>query len=224
LNNPSEYTIPLLKMEHLENEYYCFDFKKPEGFSFVEGQFGVFGIVGKEIEGRKLRAFSIASTSDEEVIKMATRIIEAPSSYKEKLLALQPGELVTMNAPRGEFVLDLSRDAIFIAGGIGITPIRSMILSKSRNVKTRKDVLIYSELQASYPFKEELENLSNLEIHYAADIEPTQKAIIEVAAMHLNDAYYYLSGSPGFVKGLTGLLTEHGIVTENIKFDVFTGY
>lgn len=223
MGNAMEYTISLLKKEHLVNEYYSFDFKKPEGFSFKEGQYGVFGLVDKEIEGRKLRAFSMASTSEDDIVKVATRIVSSPSSYKEFLLKLEPGESVTMNAPRGEFVLDTSKKAIFIAGGIGITPIRSMILSNVSH-RTRNDVLIYSELEAAYPFKDELEKIDHLEIIYAADIEPTQKAIKKTSSLYLNNAYYYLSGSPGFVKGLTALLNEQGILNENIKFDVFTGY
>lgn len=224
MNKPSVQTIRLLHRELLEKDYYSFDFTKPEGFTFVEGQYGVFGHIDKEIEGKKLRAFSFASTNEEAFIRIATKISPLPSDFKDKLYHLSIGDEMSMNAALGEFVLEKASDAIFIAGGIGITPIRAMILSKERNARKRMDTLIYSELDSIYPFKREMENLQGLKVIFAADIEPTQSAVIQSAKEHLNDSYYYLSGSPGFVKGITGLLKEQGISEKQIKFDIFIGY
>ncbi|MFH0992981.1 MAG: FAD-dependent oxidoreductase [bacterium] len=224
MNQAANYEIVLIKCVHLEKEYYYFDFTKPEGFAFTEGQFGLFGILGREIEGRKLRAFSIVSTNGDPFIRVATRIVASPSDFKRCLLELNPGDRVSMKAPLGEFILDASRLAVFIAGGIGITPIRSMLFSNLRNVGRRNDVLIYSELEANYPFREELEKLSGLETLFAADIEPTQKVIIQTVEKRQNDAVYYLSGSPGFIRSITALLEAHGIQSESIRFDVFVGY
>ncbi len=224
MDQAANYEITLTKRMHLEKEYYAFDFTKPEGFVFTEGQFGLFGIVGREIEGKKLRAFSIASENGEPFIRVATRIVAVPSDFKCRLLELNPGDKVTMKAPLGEFVLDASRPAVFIAGGIGITPIRSMLLAKARNAGVGHDVLIYSELEANYPFHSELESLAGLEILYAADIEPTQKAILQTIDKRQNDAGYYLSGSPGFIRSITALLEAHGIQPDRIRFDVFVGY
>jgi len=224
LNKAKEYTITLLRRFCLEKDYYCFDFTKPEGFEFVSGQFGVFGLINKEIEGRKLRAFSIASTNEEPFIRVATKIIHSPSPYKQVWMDMPLGDAVTINAPLGEFVLDDSSDAVWISGGIGITPIRSMILAKIKKQSVKNDLLIYSELDSVYPFKAELEQISELKIQYAADIEPTQRAIKNAAAQYQNRVMYYLSGSPGFVKALTGLLKEQGILENRIKFDIFNGY
>jgi ferredoxin-NADP reductase len=222
LNKPKEYKIQLLRRYCLEKEYFCFDFTKPEGFEFIEGQFGVFGILNKEVEGRKLRAFSIASTNEEPFIRVATKINSTPSSYKKIWMELLIGEEVTMNAPLGEFVYENKLDAVFIAGGIGITPLRSMLFSKQRI--SQSDTLIYSELEGIYPFKDEIMSIPHLTVLYAADIEPTQRVIRESAQKHQNDALYYLSGSPGFVKGITALLKEQGIMEDHIRFDVFLGY
>lgn len=219
-----EYRIQLLQRFCLEKSYFCFDFSKPEGFEFTEGQFGVFGLANQNVEGRKLRAFSIASTSDEPFIRVATKIIDNPSPYKQQWMSMNVGDEITVNAPLGEFTLDESVDAVFIAGGIGITPIRSMILAKASKASVKNDLLIYSELESVYPFKTELEDVKDLQIVYTADIEPTQKAIKEAVSKYLNRAKYYLSGSPGFVRGLTTLLKEQGIDGERIKFDVFAGY
>lgn len=222
MNKAKEYKIKLLRKVCLEKDYYCFDFAKPEGFTFIEGQFGVFGIVNQEIEGRNLHAFSIASSNEEPFIRVATKVIDSPSHYKKAMMNLQIGDEISMNAPLGVFIIDEKMYAVLIAGGIGITPIRSMLFSKNR--LNRKDTLIYSELEAIYPFKEEVNNIPDLTVLYASDIEPTQRVIRETAQTYQNDALYYLSGSPGFVKGITGLLKEQGILETSIKFDVFTGY
>ncbi|MCK5732103.1 MAG: FAD-dependent oxidoreductase, partial [Tenericutes bacterium] len=134
------------------------------------------------------------------------------------------GEEILVTTPKGKFILEENFDAVFIAGGIGITPIRSILLSKERNNLKRHDVLIYSELEKCYPFSDELKKLPNLEIQYAADIKPTQKLIIDNAEKFNNTVFYYISGSPGFVNAISGLLKEHGVEQSHIRFDVFTGY
>ncbi len=224
MNNKSDFKIELINRYRLEKAYYCFDFKKPVNLHFIEGQYSIFGLIDKDIKDRKQRAFSIASTNKESFIRVATRIVDSPSEYKNILLQIPIGEQLTMAIPRGKFILEEAYDAVFIAGGIGITPIRSILLSEKRNKRLRNDVLIYSELEWCYPFKPEFEKLSGLEIICAADVEPTQKIIIENANKYKNKAYYYISGSPGFVKGITALLNSNGILNAKIKFDIFTGY
>ncbi len=224
MNESHDYKIKLLDKKHIDHEYYYFDFEKPKDFHYTEGQYGIFTIDSPDITGRNMRAFSIESSHDEPYIRIATRILENPSDFKKHLLHMDPGEEIKMTAPKGIFTFDESEPGVFIAGGIGITPIRSMLVCENRNKAERKDVLIYSELEECYPFKEELEQLNGLKIVYAADIEPTQNAIREAVKEHKNDAYYYLSGSPGFVKGITGLLVENGVAENKIKHDVFVGY
>ncbi len=224
VSETSTYKMNLIHSEHLENEYYCFDFQKPEGYVFKEGQFCLFEIANKDIAGRSSRAFSIASTNDEGFIRVATRIVGECSDYKEALKTMSVGDEISVSEPKGKFVLEEDYNAVFIAGGIGITPIRSMLLSNQCRMSQRHDVLIYSELEKCYPFKDELEQLSNLEIEYAADIEPTQKLIIDNAKKYQNTVYYYISGSPGFVNGIRTLLTEQGITLDHIKHDLFVGY
>lgn len=220
----TNYVITFLERKNLDQDYYQFDFVKPEGFEFEEGQFGVFGFNDREIEGRRLRAFSIASTNDEAFIRLGTKIVAEPSDFKKNMMSLKPGDVMTMNAPKGEFVFEKNMKAIFIAGGIGITPIRSMLLCKERSVSGRNDLLLYSELLSSYPFRDELEKLPGLTIKYAADIAPTQKLVIDAANENQEDSMFYLSGSPGFVNGIKALLEQQGIKPECIRHDVFTGY
>ncbi|MBN2540332.1 MAG: FAD-dependent oxidoreductase [Bacilli bacterium] len=222
--NNDTYNVKLIRKEKLDNEYYGFDFEKPEGYSFLEGQYAIFKLADKGIVGKDFRIFSIASTNEDDFIRIATRISNTPSDFKRTLLALEVGEEINVSSPKGKFVLDPEMESVFIAGGIGITPIRSMILYKATHQGCAHDELIYSELESCYPYKSELEHINGLHIDYAADIEPTQSAIRHSVELYHNDAVYYVSGSPGFVKGISGLLVEQGITEDHIRHDLFIGY
>lgn len=219
-----KYNIKLVHQEHLQNEYYEFDFEKPSDFHFQEGQYGIFEITHKEIDDRKSRVFSIASSDDDSYIRIATKIPKFPSIYKQTLLSMKPGEEMSLTGPIGKFTLEDAYKAVYIAGGIGITPIRSILMSKKAKSRKHNDLLIYSELEKSYPYIKELEQISNLEIQCVADVLPTIKSIKEAAEKYHNDASYYVSGGPAFVKDISALLQESGVKSNNIKFDVFVGY
>lgn len=220
----NNFEVKLLKRVKLDNEYFGFDFEKPEGYSFQEGQFAVFKFNDAEMEGRNSRIFSIASTNDEPVIRAATRIPENPSPFKQKLLDMEVGDTIQLSSPRGKFVLEPNEESVFIAGGIGITPIRSMILAKAKNHDLSHDELIYSELESCYPYRSEIEGLKGLHVEYAADIAPTQQCVKDSVNEFHNQAIYYISGSPGFVKGISSLLKENGVTEEHIRHDLFVGY
>ncbi len=218
------YVIELENISIVGEDYYIFDFKIPDNMIFKEGQYGVFGHVDKEIDGRKVRAFSIASSRDEDVFKIATKIVAEPSDFKIKMRNLQIGDTMTYDGPMGSFILEEEFNAVFIAGGIGITPIRGLIKKLENNKSKKKAVLIYSEPRGIYPFKNEFDKLDFIEKFYKTNIENTQEAILSVLLEYLNKAFYYISGSPKFVSGVFEQLTNNGINKTNIKFDRFIGY
>ncbi|HZD36647.1 MAG TPA: FAD-dependent oxidoreductase, partial [Nitrososphaeraceae archaeon] len=92
------------------------------------GQYAVMDLGTKEDPEGPVRSFTIASSPTEEFIMISTRIRDTP--FKKKLANLQLGSLVKITAPLGKFVLpddDNSKSAVFLSGGIGVTPFRSMI-------------------------------------------------------------------------------------------------
>lgn len=219
-----KYFLTLQKVEKVEPDYYIFDFDMPKGIKFLEGQYGVFMHIDKQIEGRKVRAFSIASCLSETYFKIGTKIVETPSDFKAKMLELKIGDQMTFDGPMGNFTLEKDFPAVFIAGGIGITPIRSLI-KQIKQLDYDKDVdLVYSEPREIYPFKEEFDTFDFLEKHYVSTIESTQEAIAKASKKHLKKAFYYISGSPSFVSAITEQLKEFGIDAVHIKFDRFNGY
>ncbi len=218
-----EYKLSLQNISQVGEDYYIFDFDKPEGFTFKEGQYGVFKHVDKEVEGKAFRAFSIASSNHEESVRIATKIIEEPSDFKRIMRNLKKGELMSFTGFMGNFTLEQTHHSIFIAGGIGITPIRGIIASlQSMNYEMDAN-LIYSEPRKIYPFKDEFDE-SKVNSYYAYTIDNTKMLIEKFAKKFVNTGYYYIAGSNNFVNAVKEQLQSLGVNVENIKFDRFTGY
>lgn len=219
-----KHIITLKEVNKINEDYYIYDFYMPDGIEFVEGQYGVFMHVDKEILGRKVRAFSIASTQREDVFKIGLKIGDEPSDFKQKMLDLKVGEKMLFNGPMGNFTLEEEYESVFIAGGIGITPIRGLLKLLEENKTKKEAFLVYSEPRKIYPFKEEFDKMDFVNAEYKYTIENTKEAIGRAASKFNNKAFYYISGSPGFVGGISEQLIEHGINKGNIKYDRFTGY
>ena len=223
-NEMKRYVLELMEITITGNDYYTFDFKTEEDIPFKEGQYGVFMHVDKEIDGRKVRAFSIANSRQEKLLKISTKIIENPSDFKVKMRDLSVGDTMTFDGPMGSFTLEEDYHSVFIAGGIGITPIRGIVKQLEYLKLDKEAMLIHSEPRGLYPFKEEFDKLDFLEKHYVSSVEDTKKAIDELSLKYFDKAFYYISGSPGFVNAIKDQLVYNNVSKSNIKFDRFSGY
>ncbi|MCF7925738.1 MAG: FAD-dependent oxidoreductase [Candidatus Izimaplasma sp.] len=219
MSDTNIYELKLTNKIQVQNRYTIFEFERPENFSFLPGQYGVFAHIDKTVEGRKVRPFSLAMAKDDNLIRVATRIEPPVSHFKQLLDGLNMGEQLKMQGPMGTFGIVDQTDAVFLVGGIGITPILSMALSNPVLKKT----LVYSELNKIYLFKDTLEDISNLEIIYTSGIEPT-KNNIEKVVTNKPHANFYIVGSPGFVKGMKELLSDLKVPKAQVYNDSFTGY
>ncbi len=127
---PDSYSgLTLTEKEELEGtDIRTFKFAKNEYPEYKAGQFAFFPLdtVNNDSRG-PVRHFSLASSPTEEVLIISTRIRDSP--YKHRLSTIQEGQEVKVSKARGNFVLhdDYSKPAIFLSGGIGVTPFRSMI-------------------------------------------------------------------------------------------------
>ena len=140
----------------------AFEFDKPAGFAFKAGQFAEIAWVDPQetdAEGNS-RAFSIASAPHEERLMFTTRLRD--TAFKRILQKTPIGTLVKLEGPFGDLTLhnNVSRPAILLAGGIGITPFRSIVRRAAHEKLPHRIFLFYANRRPEdAPFLEELSAL-----------------------------------------------------------------
>jgi ferredoxin-NADP reductase len=217
-------------------------FEKPHGFTFKPGQYGGFTLINPtETDASGItRRFSLLSTPDDNHISIATRVHKNNRSYKRVLIELPLGSEIKFAGPTGVFTLhdDISVPAVFIAGGIGISPFYSMIRHTIKTKSPQSIYLFYGNAQpGEAAFLTELMQLQQDNPHFTlittmdnADntwkgetgfITPTmiKKYVPDLAA-----PIYYVCGAPVMVTALQETLVEMGIDEERIKVEDFPGY
>jgi glycine betaine catabolism B len=125
----SYFSLTLTEKQKLEGtDIMTFKFTKDGYPEYKAGQFAFFPLDNVNNDSRgPVRHFSLTSSPTEYTLIISTRIRDTP--YKQRLSTIQEGEQVKVSKPQGNFVLhdDYSKHAIFLSGGIGVTPFRSMI-------------------------------------------------------------------------------------------------
>ncbi len=117
-------------------------FTRPPGFSFQAGQ---YVIVSLGQEGMLVHPLSFSDAPYRDFLEFTKRM--TGSSYCQFLEGLYPGERITIKGPIGGFSMEgITNDIVCIAGGIGITPIRSMLADLEHRNDRRKITLIYGNL------------------------------------------------------------------------------
>jgi ferredoxin-NADP reductase len=129
------YKTMLRRKEEIADGTMAFHFEKPEGFVFKAGQFGDFTLIDPietDAEG-DIRGFSLASAPYEADLMFATRMRD--TAFKRVLKTMEIGTEVSLDAPYGSFTLhnNLRIPAVFLTGGIGVTPIRSIVLQAAHD-------------------------------------------------------------------------------------------
>jgi len=235
-------TMALVREDRLGSDIHGFWFEPAPAPRFQPGQYLEWTLPHRRVDsGGVRRYFTIASSPTESRILLATRISEQQSSFKRALLALQPGEQVTATNLEGEFVLprDTGRPLAFIAGGIGITPFRSMVKYLLDKRLSRDITLFYSargvdDLAFRDLFDEAgrefgLKSVYTLTRGPAPAGWPGRTGAITPAMIREEmpdylERLFYVSGSEPMVMAFGKLLAGMGVKRANVKRDYFPGY
>ena len=208
-----------------------FRFQPPEGFTWKPGQYLKYTLDHENVDERKnYRWFTISAAPHEGIVQITTRLnTERPSSFKNALARLTPGTEIEAEGPKGDFMLDDSpKDLLFIAGGIGITPFRSMLLDLDHRGEKLPVKLLYANRNEDFVFKGELEALAERHAEFEIEYYVEPKVIDEIVLGELNHANpnykYYISGPEPMVEAFDEKLKAQGIEDVNIKNDFFPGY
>lgn len=213
-----------------------FRFRPERPLRFVAGQFTELYLPHKNPDGRgQKRWFTLSSSPGEELLAITTRLADEPSSFKNALSRLQPGDGVRLAEPLGDFVLPKSPDIplTFVAVGIGCTPFRSMLRQLKDERQRRPITMFYAGRDTgSLPFKELFEEMTELQLiiknppsGWTGGRRGTLTAEVVLPAVETTDlGLIYLAGPEVFVESLRGGLTQAGIASERIVTDSFPGY
>ncbi|MEK7193253.1 MAG: FAD-dependent oxidoreductase [Patescibacteria group bacterium] len=237
------YPIKLKNREEVASGTMAFHFEKPEGFVFKSGQHADFTLLNPpetDAEGNS-RTFSLVSAPHENELVFATRMRD--TAFKRVLKTMPLGTELTLEGPFGSMTLqnDVSRPAVFLAGGIGITPFISMVRHATEQKLSHKIFLFYSNRKVEdAPFLSELQNLEkqNLNFKLIATMTGSEKSEQswigergyinkEMLAKYIRDIskpVYYLAGPPQMVLVMREMLNNAGIDDDNIRSEEFGGY
>lgn len=213
-----------IKNKKVENKNsFSLVFEKPEGFNFYPGQYLDIKLPIFDPNG-DTRAFTISSSPTEDFLMITPK--KGISPFKKFIEHLKSGDTIESSHPAGTFTLDESSPAVFIAGGIGITPFRSIIKYCLDQQISTPMTLIYSNSDTNFLFKKELEiwkqKLSNLTIIY---YNSTLSGRLNHQSLIINhESIYYLAGSHSFVNNMAEILIKDGVDETNLRYDRFDGY
>ncbi len=213
------------------SDTYSFIFEPSEGLTWGAGQHAMFKLKDANLpEGEKdFRIFSIASSMEDGFIMATTRIEEKCSAYKKELLKMNVGDFILMANPLGNFNIHPEYKKSFImAGGIGITPIRSILRHLQKDNVNNEITVLYSDDRGEFAyedtFKDIIADMANLDFHFVSDRNEFTDKIEAYAKENQNEAEYLIAGSPGMNNFISGKLEALGIEKSNIKMDNFMGY
>jgi ferredoxin-NADP reductase len=176
------------------------------------------------------RWFTVAAAPFEEHVRITTRLsTERKSSFKTKLSSLAIGKKIEISVVEGDFTIDdPSKEYVFIAGGIGITPFRSILKQLDHEKKPINVTLLYANRDQNIVYKEELEaiakNNQHFTIHYIFSPEHIDAQKIKEVVLDLQKPFFYVSGPEPLVDTLGNMLKDMGILEDHIKQDWFPGY
>ena len=206
-------------------------FQKPKGFQFASG--GWIDIRFLSAELATGRTFSLASSPTESDLRITYKRGRSP--FKVQLQNSRPGDIVLITQHgSNELVFDKSAPAVFIAGGVGIAPFRS-ILKEAVDYKERVPItLIYVDrADADFPFREEIlgwrREWSELKTYFVATEREgrlTRERLEELIGADVQDTAVltYVAGPPSMVKSTEVLLIQIGVTGDRIRKDQFDGY
>lgn len=237
------YKVKLKSRQEIASGTMAFHFEKPQGFSYTAGQFGDVTLANPpetDAEGNT-RTFTLASAPYEGDLMVATRMRD--TAFKRVLKTMALGTEVSLNAPDGSLTLhsDARIPAVFLSGGIGVTPVRSIVLQATHDKLPHKIVLFDSNRRPEdSAFLDELAKTQKRNPNFTlvgtmTEMEKSSKAwtgetgyvtqAMLLKSVHdLSLPIFYISGPPAMVAAMRKILDDSGVKGDKIRTEEFAGY
>lgn len=210
--------------------------------AFSPGQYAEWTLHADRSDDRgNRRYFTIASSPTEKEMRIGVKFYARPSSYKRLMADFARGSEVMVGSIAGDFVMprNTKKKLVFIAGGIGITPFRSMIKYVLDKKESRDIVLLYSnktEAEIAYRelFDEAVRAGIGLRVVYTLSGEVSAQwsgergminsAMIARVVPDYRERIFYISGPQGMVQSFKHMLHGMGVPLRRILVDYFPGF
>ena len=220
---------------------YDFIFRSDERLDFEPGQYLEWTLGHEKPDSRgNRRYFTIASSPTERKMRLGVRFYPDPSTFKKNLLSMGRGDEIIASQLAGDFVLprDKRKKLVLIAGGIGITPIRSMVKYLLDKNERRSIVVFYSnktsdEIMYRDVFDEAEEKLGIRTVYsltgdipdgWEGESSRVNERMIKKYVPDWRERTFYVSGTHSMVVSLKETLEDMGVEKKSLKTDFFPGF
>jgi ferredoxin-NADP reductase len=239
----ADQTSKLMRREEVAEGTMAFHFEKPSGFTFNAGQFADVSLIDPpetDAEGN-VRTFSIASPPFQNDLVFTTRMRD--TAFKRSLKKVPLETQVTISSAAGSFTLhkNPAKPAVFLAGGIGITPFISIARQADRDRLPHKLHLFYSNrrpedaafLNALQTLEKTNPNfrlictmteMSKSKKEWKGEIGLINQEMLSRHLTNLQGPIYYVAGPPAMVAGIKTMLIAANVDEDDIRTEDFAGY
>ncbi|MBN8995135.1 MAG: RnfABCDGE type electron transport complex subunit D [Rhizobiales bacterium] len=233
------FALTLERIEHAAGDAYDFIFRPDRRVAFEAGQYLEWTLALDRSDSRgNRRYFTIASAPTEKRVRLGVKFYPGASAFKRGLAELRPGDRIFAAQVAGDFTLPADPDAriAFIAGGIGITPFRSMLQCLVDKGEVRPIVVLYANERASdICYRDVLaaaERRLGIRTEFAVARDPGPRdhagyinaQLIRRSIPDFAERIFYVSGPQAMVRAVRDELLRLGVHRSRIKVDFFPGF
>jgi ferredoxin-NADP reductase len=212
------YSTTLIDRREIARQTMAFYFARPTGFSFTAGQY-------IDIDAfEETRSMTLASTPCEAHLMIVTRM--TGSSFKERLRSCPLGTAVTITGPLGSFGRRLQEGVptIALAGGIGVTPFRSMALSRTFGTWSDDRLIVSVREHDDAALLDELAQYVSTTVILSGVHGRLDQERLEHHVAMPSSCQYLIAGTEGFTATMHNILSGLGVPNPQIHHDRFSGY
>jgi ferredoxin-NADP reductase/Na+-transporting NADH:ubiquinone oxidoreductase subunit NqrB len=229
---------------HLGSDLWDFVFETNRPFSFVPGQYMEWTLGHSDPDSRgNRRYFTLASSPTENNLRVGIKFPPNASTFKQSMLAMEKDSTIVAAQLAGDFTLPKDchhPGLVMIAGGIGITPFRSMIRYLLDNHEHRDVVLFYANRtindivyrdvfdmayqQLGIRTIYTLTDMTKIPSNWQGNVGHITADMIKRAVPDYQTRVFYLSGPNAMVNAFDETLTHMGVSKGQIRKDFFPGF
>lgn len=221
----------ITKIDHVGTKYFQLELEKPDGYEFTSGQH--LKLFFPE-EPQKPNYYSIASAPGEGPLKLCVLVANAASKVRFQLAHKNQVEL-EIDAAGGSFTCGdgLKGPTLFIGGGSGIAPLRSMIYDQIAQSQCDIRLILGCSDAIHIPYREDFSVLRRLHPNFRYDVCADEGMVEGVYSGNVLkflisqnwdlSAYdkFYMCGPPPMISACEKFLKDKAVSVDRIIYEKY---